>query len=125
MGGRLRWGTSRTRLANRQRPATCVRRPISEGIERNRKVNIKQGALVASAVALLLGSAACAGDEEDTGADQAAVKCQGINECAGTSECAGPDGANDCQGMNECAGQGWVSVDSEAECTDQGGNVIS
>lgn len=91
-------------------------------------MDIKQGAKVASAVALLLGAVACGGDDgegEGVGTDmQASVKCQGINECAGTSECAGPDGHNDCQGMNECAGQGWVSVDSEDECTDAGGEVI-
>ena len=54
-----------------------------------------------------------------------ALKCQGINECAGTAECAGPDGANDCQGMNECKGMGWVSVDTEEECTSEGGEIIS
>ena len=90
-------------------------------------MNIKQGAKVASAVALLLGAIACSDEGDDTenvGAATAAVKCQGINSCMGTSECAGPDGANDCQGMNDCQGQGWVSVDSEQACTDAGGTVI-
>jgi len=91
-------------------------------------VDIKQGAKVASAVALLLGAVACGGDDggdgEATGSDMASVKCQGINDCMGTSECAGPDGSNDCQGMNDCKGQGWVSVDSEQACMDAGGEVI-
>ncbi len=88
-------------------------------------MNIKQGVMVASAVALLLGTVGCADEESDElGSQSSAVKCQGINECAGTAECAGPDGSNDCQGMNECAGQGWVTVDSEEACTDEGGTVI-
>ncbi|MDH5673734.1 MAG: hypothetical protein OEZ06_16380 [Myxococcales bacterium] len=87
-------------------------------------MNEKRGALVASAVALLLGAAGCTNDTTEVETSEQALKCQGINECAGTSECAGPDGANDCQGMNECKGMGWVSVDSEVECTDQGGAII-
>jgi hypothetical protein len=41
------------------------------------------------------------------------------------SECAGPEGSNDCQGMNECAGMGWVTVESEEECTEEGGTIIA
>ncbi|MFN0249683.1 MAG: hypothetical protein ACKV2T_22570 [Kofleriaceae bacterium] len=74
------------------------------------------------ATLLLAGVAGCADD--NTSEDQQAVKCEGINECKGTSECAGPDGANDCQGMNTCEGMGWISVETEKECTDKGGTVI-
>ena len=76
----------------------------------------------ALATLLLVGGAGCAGDE--TSEQEQPIKCQGINDCKGTSECAGPDGANDCQGKNECEGMGWVSVESEADCTSQGGTVI-
>lgn len=89
-------------------------------------MGIKRSATVASAVALMLGASACGTEtSNDVGQTAQGLKCQGINECAGTSECAGPDGANDCQGMNECAGMGWVSVESEDECTDVGGTIIS
>lgn len=90
----------------------------------------RQGATVASAVALMLSAAGCTndtseGEGDDIDQSAAALKCQGINECAGTSECASPDGSNDCQGLNECKGMGWVSVDSEGECTSEGGTIIS
>ena len=91
-------------------------------------MNTKQKTVVASAVALLLGTVGCAAetaDEGDVGMSSQGLKCQGLNECKGMSECAGADGANECQGMNECKGMGWVSVESEAECTDQGGTIIS
>lgn len=89
-------------------------------------MNKKQGITVASAVALMLGAAGCTNDtSDDVGMAGEALKCQGINECAGTAECAGPDGANDCQGMNECKGMGWVSVDTEEECTSKGGEILS
>jgi hypothetical protein len=73
---------------------------------------------------LLLAGAASGCADESTSEGQQAVKCQGINECKGTSECAGPDGVNDCQGMNTCEGMGWVSVETEKDCTDQGGTVL-
>jgi len=92
-------------------------------------MNIKQGTTVASAVALMLGTAAgCSNEmasEEEVNANAQGLKCQGINECAAMSECAGAEGTNDCQGMNECAGMGWVTVESEEACTSEGGTIIS
>lgn len=87
----------------------------------------RHSATVASAVAIMLGAAGCgSGDStKDVGDTTQGLKCQGINECKGMSECAGPEGSNDCQGMNECAGMGWVSVESEEDCTDVGGTIIS
>jgi hypothetical protein len=81
--------------------------------------------MIASAVCALLGNTACGGDDKtDTGSQQQSVRCQGINECAGHGECSSPGGANACQGQNACKGQGWITVDSEQECTDQGGTVL-
>ena len=72
---------------------------------------------------LLVGGASGCSDDS-TSENEQAIKCQGINECKGTGECAGPEGANDCQGKNDCEGMGWVSVETEAECTSQGGTVL-
>ncbi len=52
------------------------------------------------------------------------VKCVGINSCSGKGECAAADGSHDCGGKTSCKGKGWVSVDSDKECTDQGGTVV-
>ncbi len=82
-----------------------------------------KGAAIAAGVAALLGTIGC-GDEDakETGnAEQALVKCEGINECKGQSDCAGA--ANDCAGLNECAGTGYLEV-TEEECTEKGGTVI-
>jgi len=76
------------------------------------------------ALASLLLAGGAAGCSDETSSTTQAIKCEGINECKGTSECAGPDGANDCQGMNECKGEGWVSVETEEDCTGKGGTVL-
>lgn len=82
-------------------------------------MDIRKGAAIAAAVgALLVGC----GDGEDVGGTVEGLKCVGGNECKGMSECAGM-GKNDCQGMNECAGMGWISVDTEAECEEHGGEI--
>lgn len=89
-------------------------------------MTFKSGASIATAVAFMLSAATMTGCGEETDdTEVASVKCEGINECAGMGECAGPNGENDCQGNNECAGMGWVTVDSEQECEDEGGTVIS
>lgn len=92
-------------------------------------MNVKTGAVIASAVAMLFSTTACNsgddGGEGGSGSATQSVKCEGVNECKGTSECAGKDGKNECQGLNECAGQGWVTVPSADECTSQGGTVLS
>jgi uncharacterized membrane protein len=71
---------------------------------------------------LLGGATGCADDK--TSENQQAVKCFGINECKGLGECSSAEGSNDCQGHNECKGTGWVTVETEEECTSQGGKVI-
>lgn len=78
-----------------------------------------RGAAIAAGVVALLGTAACG---EDTGeAEQALVKCEGINECKGQSDCKGA--ASDCAGLNECKGQGFLEV-TEEECAEKGGSTI-
>jgi uncharacterized membrane protein len=87
-----------------------------------RTLNLKKGALIASAVATLIASAGCGSDDdENAGTSTQQIRCLGANECAGKSECAGGPGSNECAGMNECMGQGWVYAGDADECAELGG----
>ena len=80
-----------------------------------------KGALVASAVAgLFLAHGAFAADAAP--ADDANVKCVGINTCKGTSQCGVP-GKHSCHGANECKGKGWIKATAK-DCKDKGGTVL-
>lgn len=46
-------------------------------------------------------------------ADEAKVKCEGVNACKGTSDCK--TAKHECKGMNNCKGEG-VSQMTKAEC---------
>jgi hypothetical protein len=46
-------------------------------------------------------------------ADEAKVKCEGVNACKGTSACATANSA--CAGKNACKGAGMLML-SKAEC---------
>ncbi len=46
-------------------------------------------------------------------ADDAKVKCEGVNSCKGHSACKGANNA--CKGQNSCKGQGWVEM-TQAKC---------
>lgn len=46
-------------------------------------------------------------------ADEAKVKCEGVNACKGTSACG--TAAHACAGKNACKGQGFLML-SKAEC---------
>jgi hypothetical protein len=46
-------------------------------------------------------------------ADEAKVKCEGVNSCKGTSACAGAN--NSCAGKNSCKGQGYLEM-TKADC---------
>lgn len=89
-------------------------------------MNVKQGATIAAAVAVMFGAMGCSGndDAQTTGKTSSEVKCQGVNECKGKSECASKDG-NECQGLNDCKGHGWTTMPDAKACTDKGGKVIS
>jgi hypothetical protein len=67
------------------------------------------GAAVATAAALLFGSVTTT----VSAADEAKVKCEGVNGCKGTSACA--TATNSCQGQNSCKGHGYLLL-SKAEC---------
>jgi uncharacterized membrane protein len=82
------------------------------------KTELKTGAAIASAIALLLGSApAHAADKPKDGAK---VKCVGGNSCKGKSECSTAD--NSCSGQNGCKAKGWTMADAKA-CKKAGGKV--
>jgi hypothetical protein len=91
-------------------------------------MEMRKGAVIATAVAGMLLGAGCEDDDKDkdksTGQAEGSLKCEGGNECAGHSECAA-GGKNECQGMNECKGMGWVTVESEQECEKLGGTVAA
>lgn len=46
-------------------------------------------------------------------ADEAKVKCEGVNACKGSSACQ--TAANSCAGKNACRGHGFLML-SKAEC---------
>ena len=47
------------------------------------------------------------------GADEAKVKCEGVNSCKGRSACKSAN--NSCKGQNSCKGKGYLEM-SKAEC---------
>jgi uncharacterized membrane protein len=98
--------------------------PSSLEAAMDQKRNLSRGASLAGTVATLL-LAGCGMDskDDDTSSQEAQLTCLGANECAGKSECAGGPGDNSCAGMNECKGMGWIYVESEKACTDEGGTI--
>ena len=46
-------------------------------------------------------------------AEEAKVKCEGVNSCKGTSACA--TASNACAGQNSCKGHGYLEM-TQAEC---------
>jgi len=64
---------------------------------------------LATAAALLFSNMAVA----PASADEAKVKCEGVNSCKGTSACS--TATNACQGQNSCKGKGYLLL-SKAEC---------
>ncbi|HMN44159.1 MAG TPA: hypothetical protein PKE27_06295 [Povalibacter sp.] len=68
------------------------------------------GAAIATAAAMLFGTLTAV---PASAADEAKVKCEGVNACKGTSACA--TAQNSCQGQNSCKGHGYLTL-SKAEC---------
>ena len=46
-------------------------------------------------------------------ADEAKVKCEGVNSCKGKSACKSAN--NSCKGQNSCKGKGFVEM-TQAQC---------
>ena len=68
-----------------------------------------QGVALATAAALLFSTLPL----HAVHADEAKMKCEGVNACKGQSACA--TAKNSCQGQNACKGQGYLQL-SKAEC---------
>ena len=68
-----------------------------------------KSAAIATAAALLFGSLPLTA----THAEDAKVKCEGVNSCKGHSACA--TAKNSCQGQNACKGTGYLML-TKAEC---------
>ncbi|WP_198414841.1 BufA2 family periplasmic bufferin-type metallophore [Piscinibacter terrae] len=81
---------------------------------------LKSGVALASAAAALFAVTASVSTQVQA-ADEATVKCAGVNTCKGTSECA--TAKSGCKGQNGCKGQGWVSK-TATECKAAGGTVL-
>ena len=71
--------------------------------------NKVSGAAIATAAALLFGTVTTTA----SAAEEAKVKCEGVNACKGTSACS--TATNVCAGQNACKGQGYLML-SKAEC---------
>jgi hypothetical protein len=69
------------------------------------------GAAFATAAAMLFGTLTTA--PPASAADEAKVKCMGVNACKGHSACA--TATNACQGQNSCKGVGYLVL-TQAEC---------
>ena len=67
------------------------------------------GAAIATAAAMLFSTVAVT----TAHAEDAKVKCEGVNSCKGTSACA--TAQNSCQGQNSCKGHGYLLM-SKADC---------
>jgi uncharacterized membrane protein len=67
------------------------------------------GVALAAAAAVLFSTAAVT----TAHADDAKVKCQGVNSCKGHSACKSANNA--CKGQNSCKGQGFLEM-SKADC---------
>lgn len=68
------------------------------------------GAAIATAAALLFGTLTAT---TASAAEEAKVKCAGVNSCKGHSACA--TAQNACQGQNSCKGKGYLAL-TQAEC---------
>ena len=53
-------------------------------------------------------------------AQDAKVKCVGVNDCAGKGECASK--GNECAGKNECKSSGMIKLSAD-DCKAKGGTV--
>jgi hypothetical protein len=80
-----------------------------------------KGALIASAVASMLGGGTAFAGKDDKAAAKD-VKCSGVNECKGKGACSSADNA--CAGQNGCKGKAWTKM-SEKDCTAKGGKVVA
>jgi hypothetical protein len=78
--------------------------------ESNVKTTEARGVVIATAAALLFGTLGASAVR----ADEAQIKCTGVNACKGQSSCM--SARNSCKGMNSCKGKGFLAM-SRSDCT--------
>jgi hypothetical protein len=78
--------------------------------DKTSSVKILSGLALAAAAAIAFTAAPLSAVHA---ADEAKVKCEGVNACKGTSECK--TAKHDCAGKNACKGEGVKSM-TKAEC---------
>lgn len=115
VGGSV-WDLVRSRMV-----PSCAPEPGATAFE-NGRPNLKRGAAIATAVGLTFIAGYEAVKWASPGAQGADVRCFGINSCKGTTACS--TRWNACNGQNDCKGKGWLSVQSEPECTAKGGTPL-
>jgi hypothetical protein len=81
-------------------------------LEETLKMNSRKMSSVAlAAAAAVMFSTAMVGTA--SAADEAKVKCEGVNSCKGHSACKSAN--NSCKGQNSCKGKGFVEM-TQAKC---------
>lgn len=81
---------------------------------------LASGAILASAVALMLVGSTAMAVEPSGGSPAAQVKCIGGNSCKGQSACK--TATSSCSGQNSCKGKGYVMTTTVKECEAKGGH---
>jgi len=76
-------------------------------------VNSRAAYLASAAAALFLAGATGQALAQSEGANEAKIKCEGVNECKGHGACAGPN--NSCAGKNSCKGKSFKMMTPD-EC---------
>ena len=74
-------------------------------------------AMATAAASFFLGGATLSGAAV---AEEAKVKCWGVNACKGQTQCG--TSTNACAGQNSCKGHGWLMM-TEKECSEKGGRL--
>jgi hypothetical protein len=75
---------------------------------------ILSGVALAAAAAIMFSTVAARDAKATTAsADEAKVKCEGVNSCKGHSACKSANNA--CKGQNSCKGKGFLEM-TKAQC---------
>ena len=70
---------------------------------------VLSGVALAAAAAVMFSTVAAS----TASADEAKVKCEGVNSCKGHSACKSAN--NSCKGQNSCKGKGFLEM-TKADC---------
>jgi uncharacterized membrane protein len=89
---------------------------------------MKNKALLAAAVAGIIGAAGTAHAKEKKAESKMAmtggndlVNCYGVNKCSGAGKCGGE--GTSCAGTNKCKGMGWLPMPKDSCLAIEGGSL--